>query len=530
MISRLRLVENIPLLFLSILLVAIITASAMTTTTTATKTIAPLRVAILGGGVGGCAAARRLAQWATSTNIATESGRPSRKIHITLYEIGRGPGGRASTRKTRALPHIYINHGAPYADIRSTRGRSLISTLGPSGTIVPFDGVRGSIDATTGAFSAPSNERDGSSGDAAAAAAADTTNTNTKTNNAPMYITGASGEMSDLSTSLLAGFPSSIINTQYKTMIRGLSRITNTNNKNDNDNSDGGGKQQWELRDKSERVVGVADWLVIAGSGVAHPRWSKTFGGEPPLIEAEQETPDPTLRQALDSIAKVEVSPVLAVFFSCSGSMARQWLALKYSVLDVKGSSVLSRVMIQGGGGGAKDDSNTNEDENDNNDDCWCSIVLHSTENFALENTGVYGASSSAARTGGAASNVSKEEILIKKMMVALTEIPGMPTQYEDYINNNENGGTGSTDETLSVFDYGPALHRWGNAFPKGDPLSEELSFLPSSRLAFCGDYVATSEQARLGSFESALLSGNAAGENIAKYYQEAEAEAEAQT
>merc|ERR1712161_139042 len=115
-------------------------------------------------------------------------------------------------------------------------------------------------------------------------------------------------------------------------------------------------------------------------------------------------------------------------------------------------------------------------------------------------------------------------------MMVALQEIPGLPTQYDidTTKNENENDGTGSTDEdatTASVFDYGPVLHRWGNAFPKGDPLSEELSFLPSSRVAFCGDYVATSERVRLGSVESALLSGTAAGEKIAQYCQEADAE-----
>ena len=406
------------------------------------------RVAIVGGGVSGCASARRLAQLAPSAEI-------------TLYEIGRGPGGRASTRKTRSLPHLYINHGAPYADIRSEVGRSLVSSLGPSST-APFTGIRGSLDSDTGMFlknSPYTGEIDGDT---------------------PHYVTGDNGEMSRIAESLIRNIPS--IETKYKTMVRALSR------------TDSG---EWELRDKHEQVVGSADWLVVAGSGIAHPRWSNTFGGEPPLIAAEKEHPDPKLREALDAIAEQQVSPVLAVFFSCSGARAREWLSLDYDVADVKGSSVLSRVMIQGG------------KKNDSIDDEWCSVVLHSTEEFALENSGVYGASSSAARVGDAASDASLEETLIEKMVGTLNQIPGMPAPI----------GIKSDEKC----DYGPVLHRWGNAFPKGDALPEKLSFLPTSKVAFCGDYVASSEQARFGSFESALLSGTFAGEKIANDIQQEE-------
>ena len=53
----------------------------------------------------------------------------------------------------------------------------------------------------------------------------------------------------------------------------------------------------------------------------------------------------------------------------------------------------------------------------------------------------------------------------------------------------------------------------------KLDPLSEDLAFVLSSRVAFCGDYVAPPEKARFGSFESALLSGTNAGEKVANAY-----------
>jgi hypothetical protein len=299
--------------------------------------------------------------------------------------------------------------------------------------------------------------------------------------------------MSTIAASLIRGIPS--IETKYKTMVRALSRADNG---------------EWELLDAQQAVIGSADWLVVAGSGVAHPRWSNTFGGEPPLIAAEKERPDPKLRQALEVIAEQQVSPVLAVFFSFSGSVAREWLSLDYDVADVTGSSVLSRVMIRGG-----QKINTMDGGDADDDGEWCSVVLHSTEAFALENTGVYGSSSSAARIGNAATDASREDNLIREMLVALKEIPGTPEiDLESDASSKETSPSSLSFQ--SQCDYGPVLHRWGNAFPKGEALPEDLSFLPSSRVAFCGDYVGSSEKARFGSFESALLSGAFAGEKIA--------------
>lgn len=427
----LRFVAVLSSLFLSWLSEATAMASGSTT-----------RVAIIGGGISGCATARRLAQL-----------HPSSKI--TIYEIGRGAGGRASTRKTRSLPHLYINHGAPYADLWTDKGKSLVASLGPS-AVAMYKGIRGALDSTTGRVLLENKEA------------------GTSDQDKPIFVTGANGEMSTVAASLICDLPS--IETKYRTMVRGLNRAKNG---------------EWQLLDKDQKTIGSADWLVVAGSGVAHPRWTATFGGEPPLIAAEREHPDPALREALNAIAEQEVSPRLAVFFSCSGPLAQKWLSLDYDVLAVEGSSILSRIMIQGGGAGRE---------------CrdWCSVVLHSTETFALENTGVYGRSSSAARVGDASSDSSREGELIQTMTAALNEIPGMPTI-------EAIPGEGH------FYDYGPVLHRWGNAFPKASPLPEDLSFLPSSKIAFCGDYVASSEEPRFGSFESALLSGTCAGEKIAK-------------
>jgi predicted NAD/FAD-dependent oxidoreductase len=137
---------------------------------------------------------------------------------ITIFEIGRGPGGRSSTRGTRALPYLKINHGAPFADIHTTEGRDLISMLPTQ----PFAGRRGVLDAATGDFMPDENG---------------------------VYVTGSDGAMSNLAASLIADAPS--ISLQFQSMIRGLTK------------SDG----RWQLQDKTGETIGSADWLVVAGSG-----------------------------------------------------------------------------------------------------------------------------------------------------------------------------------------------------------------------------------------------------------------------
>uniref|UniRef100_A0A7S2BBF6 Amine oxidase domain-containing protein n=1 Tax=Octactis speculum TaxID=3111310 RepID=A0A7S2BBF6_9STRA len=192
---------------------------------------------------------------------------------------------------------------------------------------------------------------------------------------------------------------------------------------------------------------------------------------------------DEMLNDALASIALQEASPVLAVFFYCTGEAAAQWSDLRFNVGELRDNSVLSKIIVQP------------------NEAKGCSVVLHSTTAFAQTNTGVYGSSSSAARVGDASSDSSREDTIIGKLLQALSEIPGMPTVA--VAADNPNCG------------YGPLLHRWGNAFPNGNPLPEGLTLCPSSRVGFCGDYTETS--ARMGSIESALLSGTSVGVRIAQ-------------
>lgn len=173
----------------------------------------------------------------------------------------------------------------------------------------------------------------------------------------------------------------------------------------------------------------------------------------------------------------------MAVFFYCTGEAAKEWMGLNFAVAELSSSNALSKIMIQ-----------------PNKEGDGCSVVLHSTISYAQSNTGVYGTSSSAARVGDASSDASRENVIIGDLLAALSDIPGMPKV--------------SMDDT-DAFAYGPLLHRWGNAFPAGTPLSESLSLCTSSQVGFCGDY--TDTLARMGSVEAALLSGNSIGERIAQ-------------
>ena len=61
---------------------------------------------------------------------------------------------------------------------------------------------------------------------------------------------------------------------------------------------------------------------------------------------------------------------------------------------------------------------------------------------------------------------------------------------------------------------WGPLLHRWGAAFPCGRQFTAE-PVAPASRVAFAGDYIQTDARVRIGSIESALLSGIATAEGL---------------
>ncbi|NBW62614.1 MAG: hypothetical protein EBR33_05355 [Synechococcaceae bacterium WB4_1_0192] len=89
---------------------------------------------MIGAGVSGCslAAALRRLGWGGS---------------LTLLEIGRGPGGRSATRRSRRDPALAINHGAPLFNITASPEPQLLEPLRRGGWLQPFAGASHSLDA-----------------------------------------------------------------------------------------------------------------------------------------------------------------------------------------------------------------------------------------------------------------------------------------------------------------------------------------------------------------------------------------------
>ena len=99
---------------------------------------APPRVAVVGAGISGLTAASRLARGGCA---------------VTVYETGRGPGGRTSTR--RAGPDgagWQFDHGAQYFSAKDPAFRTIVEDWRADGLVAEWAGTFGALDAATGTF------------------------------------------------------------------------------------------------------------------------------------------------------------------------------------------------------------------------------------------------------------------------------------------------------------------------------------------------------------------------------------------
>jgi len=231
------------------------------------------------------------------------------------------------------------------------------------------------------------------------------------------------------------------------------------------------------MGDKDKAVMTECDWLVVSGSSVAHSRWTKTFGGAPPLAEAASSLKDPKLDSAIAAIESVGSRPVQAAMLGFEGDAAVAWSALPFAIAEIEGDETIAKVVLQRRNG-------------------MVFVVAHSTHKFADSNQDTYGATSTAARLGGATNNASREEDVLAELVNGLDRcVAGF-----------------SLGSSAAAATFGPFLHRWGSAFPQpSQPISPDDAFAPASRVVFAGDYIGQ----RSGSIEGAMLSGVAAADML---------------
>ncbi|BFI24778.1 renalase [Marchantia polymorpha subsp. ruderalis] len=90
-------------------------------------------VAVVGAGVAGCVCASTLAE---------------RGIPVTLFEMGRGPGGRMSQRRetTSDGKELFFDHGAQYFTVKFPAVQKLVDRWLASGLVKEWSGKFGSFD------------------------------------------------------------------------------------------------------------------------------------------------------------------------------------------------------------------------------------------------------------------------------------------------------------------------------------------------------------------------------------------------
>ena len=398
------------------------------------------RLAIIGAGVAGCA-------------LAANLRRGGWRGAITLLEMGRGAGGRAACRRSRRDPGLLINHGAPLFNIDAgADAPALLEPLRWGGWIHPWSGGIQSLDADGRLADAID---DGFSGGA---------------------LWQGTGGMDQLSVGLLAlarerpGDTTS----RYGCLVRSLVR------------TGAGPDEGWSLRDPAGTELLQADWLVLSGSLLAHPRCQAVFGWQDvPLQRAASSSDDPAFTAAATALAALESSASSNLLRLLNTDEAGAWLQQPWQLLQLQAGAQerwpLRRLSLQSLADGR------------------CALVAESSTGFAAAHHRVYGSRSSAAQLLGSAPAAAQERAVLDALEAAVQGAVGAALGLSLPPGNDDQR----------------QLMRWGAAFPANGPergLPDELCLCPDSRIGFCGDAI---RSAGFGRVEGALRSAEALAERL---------------
>jgi predicted NAD/FAD-dependent oxidoreductase len=245
-------------------------------------------LAVIGAGVGACSLVASLRR----------QGWPAERI--SLWESGRGPGGRTATRRSRQDSHLRIDHGAPLFNISASPDPALLAPLLAGGWIEPWQGTLACLDkdgGLTGRLEDPFCQ-------------------------GRLY-RGRQG-MEQLCRGLLA-LAGGDIDCHYGTLVRHLET-----------SRDG----RWQLLDSAGELLAAADWLVLGSTLLAHPRSRLVL-----------ERADPELAHSLAAIASIRAEARSNLMMVVPASAAAPWRALPFRLLSFDTSAQqrwgLRRVAIQ---------------------------------------------------------------------------------------------------------------------------------------------------------------------------------------
>mmetsp|Transcript_28054 Transcript_28054/g.53409 ORF Transcript_28054/g.53409 Transcript_28054/m.53409 type:complete len:446 (-) Transcript_28054:171-1508(-) len=422
-----------------------------------------LRVAVLGGGVAGCAFTYGIRQHFARRAPGSRTGNESRSmigpstptnrpVELEIFEMGYAAGGRTATRGSRDIPALRINHGAPCFDVVSPRFRMACEELAAEGFVKPFDGVCGTLSCGDSSYEFTPNAH------------------------SDLFV-GTPG-MSALCRGLLNGVSQTEdcnlqVSPRFSTMVRGIKWVQGSG---------------WRLYDETNELLGEFDWLAITSSGICHSRWTDTFGDQPPMLEAAAALGDPHLDQAIACVAKLDNHPVSTVMMAFTGEAAEAWGALPFSIAKCEDNENVAKLVVE------------------RLEDGMVTVVVHSTKKFADATAGIYGSTSTVARVtskgsqdGQSSAGDGPSERDVIDMLVTSLQCILVPNHMTE-------------EQFKARAMWGPHLHRWGAAFPMTNGLDPTHAHIPSAQVVFCGDYVSDSPSGRV---EDAAISGLAAADAL---------------
>ncbi|MBU6249583.1 MAG: NAD(P)-binding protein [Cyanobacteria bacterium REEB417] len=325
-------------------------------------------LAIVGAGVAACSLVAALRQrcWAGS---------------IVLLESGRGPGGRAATRRSRHDPGMAINHGAPLFNTLAPELPPLLSALAQEGWIGPFDGA---ILSLNGQGRIGPALHDGFSDGA---------------------LWQGNGGMDQLATGLLAlaGRQSGPTLLRGGTLVRDLIPIA------------ADGLAGWQLQAPDGTALARCRWLVLSGTLLAHPRCRSMLGWDAvPLQQAAARLGDRQLDQAVTALAAVQTGASSNLLLNLPPELSPIWQRQLWRLLQFTPEAQqrwgLRRVSLQ-----------------PQAEERWA-VVAESSTAFAECHRHVHGSRSSVAQLLGAPADPKGEGAVLHALEQALQNALGLPT------------------------------------------------------------------------------------------------------